>query len=177
MSDNLQQATHHMGSSLMLMQSVLTERRYDSDSEAGRLFDQVLSSYQRLLDYLRRHERGAPIEPMPEPLEENIVCGSVPFMPDIDFPTDEEWTPEMVDFAGEEGWGLFECGGSANGRTQLQRCDEEAIFEEDQDAWAFVAHCASQGSAVHQRALDLVEKYNSKEWAAICRHLCRQNGD
>lgn len=51
----------------------------------------------------------------------------------------------------DEGWGLFEIG--LSGLAEIQRDDEMAIFETDEDAVEHVKHMAAQGSQRHQEAL------------------------
>lgn len=69
--------------------------------------------------------------------------------------------------ASAEGWGIFECGGSANGYWQLCRLDEEAIFPGDDEAWAHVVAKVAEGSAYHRSALDYIRAHNPIEWASF----------
>lgn len=69
--------------------------------------------------------------------------------------------------AGAEGWGIFECGGSANGYYQLCRLDEEAIFASDDEAWKHVVAKVAEGSAYHRSALDYIRAHNPIEWASF----------
>jgi hypothetical protein len=69
----------------------------------------------------------------------------------------------------KEGWSIFDCDGSDNGRWQLQRCDEQEIFVTDVAAWVFVRAKAAEGSPYHIMAMLFLETHNPPEWRAICR--------
>lgn len=71
--------------------------------------------------------------------------------------------------ASAEGWAIFECGGSANGIYQLCRCDEEAIFPDDDAAWAHVVKKVAEGSTYHRSALDYIRAHNTIEWASFAK--------
>lgn len=73
--------------------------------------------------------------------------------------------------AGEEGWGIFDCEGSENGPYQLQRFDEEAIFEDDAQAWKFVADKAKAGSEYHVSAFAYLKANNPIEYDSITKFL------
>lgn len=66
-----------------------------------------------------------------------------------------------------EGWVISDCEGSENGPWQLQKCDEEEIFADDTDAWAFVRLKASEGSAYHLAALEYIKQRCPEEFARI----------
>lgn len=78
-----------------------------------------------------------------------------------------------------EGWAIFDCDGSCNGRWQLCRLDDPAAwpdgttqlrapaFESDDDAWAFVGAKVRDGSAYHQGALDFLRQHNRAEYVAL----------
>lgn len=51
--------------------------------------------------------------------------------------------------AHEEGWGLF----NADGRTEIQRIDETALLESDEDARALVLGMAQRGFRLHRKAI------------------------
>lgn len=79
-----------------------------------------------------------------------------------------------------EGWGIFESYGSQGGPLQIQRIDEEEVFDSDGAAWDYVWRRAREEregvhqralDLVHQRALDLVKEHNPMEYAAI-EHWC-----
>lgn len=84
----------------------------------------------------------------------------------------------MADFnneqANNEGWGIFDCDGSENGRWQLQRCDEMGVFNSDADAWAHVVAQADAGSSYHHGALQWLQANAPQEWSLI-KHTHRLN--
>ncbi|MEE9481804.1 hypothetical protein [Methylobacterium ajmalii] len=84
--------------------------------------------------------------------------------------------------AHQEGWAIFDCAGSGNGRWQICRIDcpaewnegdpgylpfEDAQFENDGAAWNHVVSRALAGSEYHRDALACVSLHNPKEWKAI----------
>lgn len=90
------------------------------------------------------------------------------------FPTDDEWTPADRLAALREGWNLWDCEGSDNGRTQLCRTDSPDGEDEpgepladDDAAFQLVVAGARAGSALHAKALRLVEKHNPGEAEVI----------
>lgn len=89
------------------------------------------------------------------------------------YPTDEEWTPEQQSAALAEGWNLWDCDGSANGRTQLctyddkEDCPQAARFADDTAAWKYVVARAVEGSDLHLHALKVVAAHNPTEAASI----------
>lgn len=62
-----------------------------------------------------------------------------------------------------EGWSIFDCDGSANGRWQLQKVDESDEFDSDLAAWQHVVKQARSGSQYHINALDFLLKHNRLE--------------
>ena len=68
--------------------------------------------------------------------------------------------------AEDEGWAIFTA--NTGPEFQIQRDDEQGIFEEDEDAWKFVAEQANAGSAYHQQAL-LFLGANAPEELALIR--------
>lgn len=83
------------------------------------------------------------------------------------FPSDTEWTETDQRLASSEGWNIWDCSGSGNGRTQLCRCDEMENFADDHAAWKHVWEKAREGSELHQKALRLIHKHNQNESSAI----------
>jgi hypothetical protein len=73
--------------------------------------------------------------------------------------------------AGKEGWGIFDCEGSANGPWQLQKEDIQDVFATDCDAWQHVVACADAGSAYHLAALEFLLQHNPQEHSAIFRKV------
>lgn len=63
-----------------------------------------------------------------------------------------EWTSADAEVSLREGWTVFNLD---EGRPAIQREDEAAIFENDEEAIAHVRRCASAGSDLHRRALAL----------------------
>lgn len=68
-----------------------------------------------------------------------------------------------------EGWAIFDCDGSDNGRWQLCRIDEDEIFATDEAAWRHVWTHAEAGSAYHQAALAYLKRHNPGEYDCIAR--------
>lgn len=66
-----------------------------------------------------------------------------------------------------EGWAVFDSAGSANGPWQIQRFDEEAIFDDDTAAWCWVWAQACRGSEPHVAALAFVAEHNPQEFESI----------
>lgn len=69
--------------------------------------------------------------------------------------------------ADAEGWGIFECSGSANGRHQLCKVDDRETLADDAAAWRFVVAKAREGSAYHRRALDFLRANAPAEWCSF----------
>jgi len=69
--------------------------------------------------------------------------------------------------AQSEGWGIFETDGSSSGPYQLQRMDDEEVFEDDDAAARFVQQRASYGHHYHASALEFLREHNPIEYAAI----------
>lgn len=96
-------------------------------------------------------------------------------LPDT-FPSREEWSLEHQQGAHAEGWDLWDCDGSENGRTQLCAFDDKEEFPqakalpEDGDAWAHVVAKARSGSDLHLHALKVVAAHNPIEAASIEKH-------
>jgi hypothetical protein len=76
-----------------------------------------------------------------------------------------------------EGWSIFDCGDSANGRWQLQRVDEDKVFQNDEAAWKFVAEKALAGSAYHRSAIEYLRAHSPVEYDSIVRHVGPVLGD
>jgi len=75
-----------------------------------------------------------------------------------------EWTQKDAQEASKEGWNIFECNGSANGKYQLQVDDELALLNEDKDAWKLVAR---QEKDIHKKALAFLKEKNYPEYKLI----------
>jgi hypothetical protein len=84
-----------------------------------------------------------------------------------------EWTNEDSRAAYDEGWDIFDSEGSQNGPWQIQKFDDPdsgpQVFTEDTDAWVQVRTRASEGSALHIKALAFLRQYNPQEADAIER--------
>lgn len=87
-----------------------------------------------------------------------------------------DWTAADHAAAEREGWDLFDCSGSAHGNLQLQRfdCPDEVAtapvpypFNSDPDVWRHVRTRAAAGSALHQKALSVLELANPAELRRI----------
>ncbi len=86
------------------------------------------------------------------------------------------WTLDDSYSAEAEGWDLFECSRPDHGVFQLQRFDcpeewsrypEPYPFEDDEAVWRHVRQRASQGSALHQKALKVLKAGNPEELARV----------
>ncbi len=80
------------------------------------------------------------------------------------------WTHKDDERSLEQGWGLFTVYGSRyveDGTVQLQKADEEEIFKEDCEAWAFVWAQSNQRDALAAKALQFLLEYNPKEYSEI----------
>lgn len=82
------------------------------------------------------------------------------------YPSLTEWSVADTCRAADEGWGIFDCDGSGNGRTQLQASDEAEMFPDDDAAWRFVVS-QSYTSEFHARALSVIERHNKAEFLAV----------
>jgi hypothetical protein len=69
--------------------------------------------------------------------------------------------------ATEEGWSIFDCAGSDNGRWQLQKCDDAETFRTDMEAWVFVRDMPEASSPYHTMAMLFLETHNPVEWRLI----------
>jgi hypothetical protein len=67
----------------------------------------------------------------------------------------------------KEGWSIFDCAGSDNGRWQLQKCDDKNEFLTDLQAWDFVREKAAAGSLYHALTLLFLKQHNQCEWDMI----------
>jgi hypothetical protein len=66
-----------------------------------------------------------------------------------------------------EGWSIFDCSGSDNGRWQLQKCDDSDKCSTDLVAWDHVRTAADAGSEYHASALKFLEQHNPDEFRLI----------
>lgn len=71
----------------------------------------------------------------------------------------------------DEGWGVFDSYGSAGGPLQIQKIDEEGIFDDDCEVWEMVWRRAAEGDEVCQGALEVVREFNLLEYRSI-QHWC-----
>lgn len=79
-----------------------------------------------------------------------------------------EWTPEMKKLANDEGWGIFDCTGSAGGPWQLQKIDEDAIIPDDEAAWRLVVN---SNVPHHRAAVEFLRIHNPLEYNTIMKAL------
>jgi hypothetical protein len=93
----------------------------------------------------------------------------------------EGWTLADSKAARAEGWDVWDCDGSENGRFQLCRCDDDpeaercdatgemrgAAFDDDEGAWRHVVALAREGSALHVKALAFITAQNPIEAECI----------
>ena len=86
------------------------------------------------------------------------------------------WLAEDSAAASREGWDLFACSGSDHGDLQLQRFDCPAEvecapdpypFDTDVDVWRHVRMRAASGSALHTKALAILDSVNPGELQRI----------
>lgn len=62
-----------------------------------------------------------------------------------------KWTKRDLEFAGREGWGLFDYRLGAN--WVLEKLDEMNKFSSDEEAWKHVVQEAEAGGLLHIKAL------------------------
>lgn len=98
------------------------------------------------------------IDPLSHTSDADLIGAQVDFDSTVDFDNG---------IASTEGWGIFECGGSANGVYQLCRMDAEAVFPDDDSAWKHVVAKVAEGSSYHRAALDYIRAHNTIEWASF----------
>ncbi|WP_316196665.1 hypothetical protein [Bradyrhizobium sp. SZCCHNS3053] len=67
----------------------------------------------------------------------------------------------------DEGWGIFECRGSENGRHQLQKLDESDELTTDMEAWRLVVEQAASGSDYHVKAMQFLKDHSRVEHDCI----------
>lgn len=72
-------------------------------------------------------------------------------------------TPQEEEIASNEGWGVFDVDGNET-EFQIQKSDDAAIFETDQEAWSFVISKAFNGSALHQKAVAFIKANSPAEF-------------
>lgn len=65
------------------------------------------------------------------------------------------WTAEDAKAAAAEGWGLFDV--DSSGYLEIQRFDEEEMFDSDDEALAYVRQRVAQLGAIHYKALKIHE--------------------
>jgi hypothetical protein len=73
-----------------------------------------------------------------------------------------------------EGWSIFDCDGSSNGRWQLQKCDDLNVFADDLFAWRFVVEQARLGSTYHEMTLLFLKQFNRDEYETIIATVDRK---
>lgn len=79
-----------------------------------------------------------------------------------------DWNNEQASRALAQGWIVSETHG-AEEPYQLQRSDELEIFDDDGEAWKFVAASASAGDVLSQTALNFLQSASPIEYANIMR--------
>jgi hypothetical protein len=79
------------------------------------------------------------------------------------------WTNSDAVASGRQGWGIFDCDGSENGRFQLCKRDEADILDSDAGAWMFVARQARLDDALAVADLAFLAEHNPGERATIRR--------
>lgn len=70
--------------------------------------------------------------------------------------------------AAEQGWSIFDCDGSDNGRWQICKIDDPdgpLVLADDDQAWMIVMDGSDD---MHECARALIMQLNPKEWAAMC---------
>lgn len=70
----------------------------------------------------------------------------------------------------EESWAIFQCFGSQAGDWQLQKLDEERVFDTDDQAWDFVIRKAAEGSEYHLSALRFIREHCDDEFERLVNH-------
>jgi hypothetical protein len=69
----------------------------------------------------------------------------------------------------KEGWDLFDSTGSVDGNLQLQKVDDDRVFEDDKEALKHVINKAGEGSQPHKEALRRLVEYNPKEFLILSK--------
>ena len=80
------------------------------------------------------------------------------------------WTYKDDERSLGQGWGLFTVYGSRyveDGTVQLQKYDEEEIFKDDYEAWAFVWAQSNQRNALAVKALQFLLEHSPEEYSDI----------
>lgn len=90
-----------------------------------------------------------------------------------------DWTPADIAAASAEGWDIFDCDGHETHPWQLQCFDsledsgwppgKPYPFANDLDAWLHVARKAAEGSALHIRAMAVLQTHSPVEHDSIMR--------
>jgi hypothetical protein len=80
----------------------------------------------------------------------------------------EVWTHEHVEAAAARGWGIFDTDGSEAGTPyQLQKMDEVAVLDSDDQAWVQVREDAASGDALALSALAYLKENSPIEYHSI----------
>ena len=69
-----------------------------------------------------------------------------------------------------EGWGISHCLGSKDGPWQLQKIDEQEVFEKDDEAWSFVLWKVAEGSEYHIAAIQFLQDHCPAEFDRLVDH-------
>lgn len=73
--------------------------------------------------------------------------------------------------AARDGWFIAHASGSENGEWQIQKDDEAAVFDGDDDAWSHVwQHAIADPTGVQMRALIWVQRMCPEEFISITKH-------
>ena len=87
----------------------------------------------------------------------------------------KDWYDAHHHAAHSEGWCIFDCKGSSNGRWQVQKIDDpkEGMAELESDEWAFaiLAHGYREGRPHAVAAMEFLRKHNPKEAEMIQEYL------
>ncbi len=73
------------------------------------------------------------------------------------------WTATESNLANQQGWNIFD---GMNG-YEIQRLDENPVFEGDASAWRFVVEKANEGSELHKAAIEFIKDRNIKHYNRI----------
>jgi len=82
-----------------------------------------------------------------------------------------DWHRRYGDHADAQGWSLFECTSDDHAPIELQRDDEMAIFDNDEQAWRFVVRNAQAGDLACATALHVLAACSPQEHRLIITHI------
>ena len=87
---------------------------------------------------------------------------------------EHRWYVSYASKAQVEGWDIFDCSGSANGRWQICKIDYDdegnKRLDDDSEAWDI----ALRGTEDHHAfARDFIKAHSPTEWQSMCRYAAK----